>query len=93
MKHGSRRRRLTILWTKITFFLNWKYGREQGVFGAPNKAYTYPVPDQHSEYPFGQTTFAFFTKCMTSAGGPLVMFVTPALHHGFCVITFATSTG
>ncbi len=39
-----------------------------GPHGTPSKAYTISVPDQHSLYPDGQHTLAFYIKCVPSVG-------------------------
>ncbi len=44
---------------------NWKHSREQGT-------YTNSVPDQHSSYPDGQHTFAFFNKYVIPVGTAMV---------------------
>ncbi len=42
--------------------------KERGVYGTPSWAYTDSVPDQHSIYPGGQHTLAFYTKCVMPEG-------------------------
>ncbi len=42
--------------------------RSKGTNGTPSKAYTNSVPDQHSIYPGGQHTLAFYTKCVMPEG-------------------------
>ncbi len=42
--------------------------RSKETNGTPSKAYTNSVPDQHSLYPDGQHTIAFYTKCVPPLG-------------------------
>ncbi len=42
--------------------------RTKGTNVAPSKAYTNSVPGQHSIYPGGQHTLAFYTKCVMPQG-------------------------
>ncbi len=49
----------TVCFTPVVGNLN----RSNGNNGAPSQAYTNSVPDQHSIYPGGQHTLAFYTKC------------------------------
>ncbi len=43
-------------------------GIKKGAWGYSTSGYTNSVPAQHALYPFGQRTFAFYTKCITSVG-------------------------
>ncbi len=45
--------------------------RSKGANGTPSQAYTNSVPDQHSIYPGGQHTLAFYTKCVMPEGSVL----------------------
>ncbi len=42
--------------------------RSKGTNGTPSQAYTNSVLDQHSIYPGGQHTLAFYTKCVLPGG-------------------------
>ncbi len=66
---------LTTMRTLFICSLNWELTKEHGVDGAPGKAYTNSVTDQHSLYPGRQHTLAFFTKCATPVEQEL------AVHH------------
>ncbi len=53
--------------------------RSKGVNGTPSKAYTNSIPDQHSIYPGGQHTLAFFIKNVLIPVGPLWTYALEAI--------------
>ncbi len=59
----------TVFFTPMMGNLN----RSKGVNGTPSQAYTNSVPDQHSMYPDGQHTLAFYTKSVMPKGQVVVV--------------------
>ncbi len=70
---SPRHRGLTTMRTDFFTSVMGKLNRSKGVNGTPSQAYTNLVRDQHSTYPSGQHTLAFFTECVMPKGHVVVV--------------------